>query len=127
MLEANVIEPCASPWSSNVVLAKKADGSLRFCIDYRKLNDVTYKDSYPLPRIDTCLDALGGSTYFSTLDHRSGFWQVAIDPRDADKTAFFTRSGQFRFNVLSFGLANSPSMFKRLMDLILAGLTWKRV
>ena len=125
MLEANVIEPCASPWSSNVVLAKKADGSLRFCIDYRKLNDVTYKDSYPLPRIDTCLDALGGSTYFSTLDLRSGFWQVAIDPRDADKTAFVTRRGQFRFNVLSFGLANSPSVFQRLMDLILAGLTWE--
>jgi len=76
MLKADVIEPCASPWSSNVVLAKKSDGTLRFCIDYRKLNDMTYKDSYPLPRIDTCLDALGGSKYFSTLDPRSGFWQV---------------------------------------------------
>ena len=125
MLKADVIEPCASPWSSNVVLAKKSDVTLRFCIDYRKLNDMTYKDSYPLPRIDTCLDALGGSKYFSTLDLRSGFWQVAIDHRDADKTAFVTRRGQFRFKVLSFGLANSPSVFQRLMDLILAGLTWE--
>jgi transposase InsO family protein len=124
MRQAGVIEPCSSPWSSNVVLAKKSDGTLRFCVDYRKLNDLTYKDSFPLPRIDTCLDALGGSMYFSTMDLRSGFWQVAIDPRDADKTAFVTRKGQFRFNVLSFGLANSPSVFQRLMSMLLAGLHW---
>ena len=124
MLQAGVIEHCSSPWSSNVVLAKKADGSLRFCVDYRRLNDLTYKDSFPLPRIDTCLDALGGSVYFSTMDLRSGFWQVAIDPRDADKTAFVTRKGQFRFKVLSFGLANSPSIFQRLMSMVLAGLNW---
>lgn len=124
MLRAGVIEPSASPWSSNVVLARKPDGTHRFCIDYRRLNDLTYKDSFPLPRIDTCLDALGGSIYFSTMDLRSGFWQVAIDPRDADKTAFVTRKGQFRFKVLSFGLANSPSIFQRLMMMVLAGLNW---
>jgi len=95
MLRAGVVEPCSSPWSSNVVLARKADGTLRFCVDYRRLNDLTYKDSFPLPRIDTCLNALGGSIYFSTIDLRSGFWPVAIDPRDADKTAFVTRKGQF--------------------------------
>jgi len=93
MLRAGVIEPSSSPWSSNVVLAKKSDGSLRFCVDYGRLNDLTYKDSFPLPRIDTCLDALGGSMYFSTMDLTSGFWQVSIDPRDADKTAFVTRKG----------------------------------
>jgi len=124
MLQAGVIEHCSSPWSSNVVLAKKADGTLRFCVDYRQLNDLTYKDSFPLPRINTCLDALGGSIYFSTIDLRSGFWQVAIDPRDADKTAFVTRKGQFRFKVLSFGLANSPSIFQHLMSMVLAGLNW---
>jgi len=80
MLRADVIEPCASPWSSNVVLAKKSDGSLRFCVNYRRLNNITYKDSYPIPRVDSCLDALGDSKYFSTLDLRSGFWQVAMDP-----------------------------------------------
>jgi len=77
MLQASVVEPSASLWSSNVVLAKKSDGSLRFCIDYRMLNDLTYKASFPIPRIDTCLDALGDSVYFSTMDLRSGFWQVA--------------------------------------------------
>jgi len=107
MLAAGVIEPCSSPWSSNVVLANKSDGSLRFCVDYRRLNDLTYKDSFPLPRIDTCLDALGESAFFSTVDLSSGFWQVATDPRDAYKTAFVTRKKQFRFRVLSFGLANS--------------------
>ena len=79
----------------------------------------------PLPRISACLDALGGANYFSTLDLRSGFWQTALDPRDADKTAFITRRGQFRFKVLSFGLANAPSLFQRIMDLVLAGLSWE--
>ena len=122
MLQAEVVEPCSSSWSSNVVSVRKADGTLRFCVNYRRLNDLTYKDSFPLPRINTCLDALGGSVCFSTMDLRSGFWQVAIDPRDTDKTAFVTRKGQFRFRVLSFGLANSPSIFQRLMTMILAGV-----
>ena len=100
MLRHDVIELAASPWASNVVLAKKADGSLRFCLDYRQLHELTYKDSYPLPRIGVCLDALGGASHFSTLDRRSGFWQTAMDPRDMDKTAFITRKGQFRFKVL---------------------------
>jgi transposase InsO family protein len=125
MLHNDIIEPSASPWSSNVVLIKKRDGDLRFCIDYRRLNNLTYKDSYPLPRIDACLHSLGGSKYFSTLDLRSGFWQTSIDPRDRDKTAFVTRRGTFRFKVLSFGLANAPSLFQRLMDLVLVGLTWE--
>jgi len=124
MLQVGVVEPSSSPWSSDVVLAKKSDGSLRFFVDYRRLNDLTYKDSFPLPRIDTCLDALGGSMCFSTMDLKSGFWQVAIDPRDADETAFVTRKGQFRFKVLSFDLANSPSIFQRLMTMVLAGLHW---
>ena len=93
MLQAGVIEHCSSPWSSNVVLAKKSYGTLRFCVDYRRLNDLTYKDSFPLPRIDTCLDALGGSIFFSTMGLRSGLWQVATDPRDADKTAFLRGKG----------------------------------
>ena len=121
MLKADVIEPCASPWSSNMVVAKKSDGSLRFCIDYHRLNNLTYKDAYTIPREDSYLDALGGSKYFSTLDLRSFFWQVAMDPKDSDKTAFVTRKGHYRFKVLSFGLANSPSVFQRLMDLVLKG------
>ena len=124
MLQAGVVEPSSSLWSSNVVLAKKSDASLRLCVDYRRLNDLTYKDSFRIPRIDTCLDALGGSVYFSTMDFISGFWQVAINPRDADETAFVTRNGQFRFKVLSFGLANSPSIFQRFMTMVLSGLNW---
>ena len=76
MLQNDVIEPAASPWASNVVLVHKANGQLRFCVDYRQLNCQTYKDSYPLPRIKTCLDSLGGSKFFSSLDIRSGYWQL---------------------------------------------------
>lgn len=125
MSAANVLESCASPWASNVVLAKKSDDMFRFCVDYRRLNDCKYKDSFPLPRIDDCLDALGGSTYFSTMDFRSGFWQVAINERDLDKIVFTTRKSQFRFKVLSFGLATSPVVFQRVMSMVLAGLAWK--
>jgi hypothetical protein len=125
MLRNDVIEPAASPWTSNVVLVRKPDGSLRFCIDYRRLNLLTYKDNYPLPRIDTCLQSFGGCKFFSTLDLRAGYWQTVIDPRDRDKTAFVTRRGTFRFKVLSFGLANAPALFQRLMDLVLVGLTWE--
>ena len=125
MLRNDIIEPASSPWASNVCLAKRADGELRFCVDYRQLNELTCKISYPLPRISSCLDALGGSRYFSTLDLRSGFWQTALDGRDADKTAFVTRKGQFKFKVLSFGLVNAPSQFQRIIDLVLAGLSWE--
>ena len=124
MLRHDVIEPAASPWASNVVLANKSDSSLRFCLDYRQLNELTYKESYPLPRISACLDSLGGAAFYSTMDIRSGFWQTAMDPSDMDKTAFVTRRGQFRFKMLSFGLANAPSLFHRIMDSVLAGLTW---
>jgi hypothetical protein len=125
MLAAKIIEPAQSAYNSNVLLIKKRDGSLRFCVDYRRLNSRTVKDSYPLPRIDTCLESLGGSRYFSTLDLRSGYWQSEIAEEDRDKTAFSTRSGQYRFVVLSMGLANAPSQFQRLMDLVLAGLNFE--
>ncbi len=91
MLDRGVIEPCQSSWASPVVLVTKKDGSTRFCVDYRKVNEVTRKDAYPLPRIDDTLDALRGSQYFSTLDLYSGYWQVKMDPADIDKTAFVTR------------------------------------
>ncbi len=122
MLNRGVIEPCQSSWASPVVLVMKKDGTTRFCVDYWKLNDVTKKDAYPLPRIDDTLAALRGSMYFSTLDLYSGYWQVELDQGDIDKTAFVTRQGLFRFTVMPFRLCNAPATFERLMELVLKDL-----
>jgi transposase InsO family protein len=127
MKQQDLIEPSSSPWASPVVLVKKRDGSWRFCIDYRKLNDVTIKDSYPIPRIDDSLDALSGNSgrrWFSTMDLASGYWQVAMDPKSAEHTAFVSAEGLFQFKVMPFGLTNAPATFERLMETILAGLHW---
>jgi hypothetical protein len=91
-----LIEPGDGSWSSPVVLVRKKDGSWRFCVDYRKLNDVTIRDAYPLPRIDDTLDALSGSQYFSTLDMLSGYWRVQLDDDAQEKAAFVTRSGLWK-------------------------------
>jgi transposase InsO family protein len=107
------------------VLARKKDGTLRFCVDYRQLNDVTKKDTYPLPRIDDCLDALGQGGYYSTLDLRSGYHQIAMAPEDSDKTAFVSRRGVHKWTVMPFGLCNAPATFQRLMDMVLAGLNYE--
>ena len=125
-LEAQgVVERSDSPWSSAVVLVTKKDGSRRFCVDYRALNDVTIKDSYPLPRIDDTLDALSGARWFSTLDLKSGYHQVEVAEEDKAKTAFSFGQGLWQFTVMPFGLCNAPSCFERLMERILEGLHWK--
>lgn len=125
MLRQGVIEPAQSPWASNIVLAKKKDGTLRCCIDYRQLNSATKKDAYPLPRIDMCLDAMSGATWFSTFDLRSSYHQVELNESDADKTAFICREGLFRFKMMPFGLCNAGATFQRLMDVVMGGLSFE--
>ncbi|MBJ4999876.1 RNA-directed DNA polymerase, partial [Salmonella enterica subsp. enterica serovar Hadar] len=90
MKKHDVIEPSSSPWALPTVLVRKKDRSTRFCVVYRRLNDITKKDSYPLPRIDDTLDRLSGAEWFSTLDLRRGYWQVSVHPDDKEKTAFTT-------------------------------------
>ena len=121
MLDQGVIQPTASPWASPVVLVPKKDGTTRFCVDYRKLNTVTVKDKYPLPNIRDIFDHLGKASIFSTLDLRSGYWQVPLDEESKAKTAFVCHRGQFMFNVLPFGVVNAPSQYQRLMEKVLTG------
>lgn len=106
------------------MLVQKKTGDLRFCVDYRKLNAVTRKDVYPIPRMDDVMGRLGGAKYFSTLDLESGFWQLPVALEHREKTTFVTPDFLYHFNRLPFGLCGSPPTFQRLMDQVLAGLKW---
>lgn len=131
MLNENIIRPSTSPWSSPIwVVPKKQDASgkqkWRVVIDYRKLNDITIGDSYPLPNITDILDKLGHSIYFTTLDLASGFHQIELDSKDIPKTAFNTPYGHYEFLRMPFGLKNAPATFQRAMDSVLYGLQGER-
>ncbi|UYV75794.1 hypothetical protein LAZ67_13001373, partial [Cordylochernes scorpioides] len=125
MLKEGIIRPSSSAWSFPVILVKKRDGKFRFCVDYRKLNEVTVKDVYPIPRIDDVMDTLQGSKYFSAIDLRSGYWQVEIEEKYKEKTAFTTTHGLYEFNVMPFGLCNAPATFERNKDNVLGNLRWQ--
>ena len=115
MLDLGVIHPSNSPFASNVVLVKKNDGTSRFCIDLRRLNNNTIKDSYALPRTEETFDALHGSCIFSTLDLKSSYWQVEIEENDKHKTAFSVGNlGFFECNRMPFGLTNARQPFSAL-------------
>lgn len=122
MINKGYIEDSDSPWASAYVLAKKKNGEKRLCIDFRKLNDQTKKVVYPLPNIDDCLDTLSGKKYFSQLDMASGFWQIAMDDKSKELTAFRTEDGLYQFKRMPFGLTNAPASFQRMINAVFAGL-----
>jgi hypothetical protein len=124
-LRDGVIEPAQSEWASPVVFAPKADGTLRFCVDYRRLNLATVKDSYPIPRMDECIDSLGDASIFSTLDCNAGYWQIPIRKGDRNKTTFTCHAGTYRYIRMPFGLTNAPATFQRTLDILLSKFKWK--
>ncbi|XP_077962421.1 uncharacterized protein LOC144410313 isoform X1 [Gasterosteus aculeatus] len=119
MLQLGVIEESHSAWSSPVVLVPKPDGSYRFCNDFRRLNDASQFDAYPMPRVDELIDRLGTARFISTLDLTKGYWQVPLTTRAREKTAFATPEGLYQYTVLPFGVHGAPATFQRLMDKIL--------
>ena len=115
-----IIKSSESPWSSPIVVVTKQDGSPRICVDYRALNAITIKDAHPIPNIDKCFPHLGNAKYFTSLDLKSGYWQIPLDKEAKLRAAFSTRYGHFQWNVLPFGLTNAPGSFQRRINQILA-------
>lgn len=118
------VRPSTSPWASPIVLVRKKDGSARPCVDYRRLNQLTKKDAFPLPRTEDCLDAVAGAKWFSTLDITSAYNQIPVRESDIPKTAFVTKHGLFENTTMPFGLCNAPATFQRVMEMALRGLQW---
>jgi len=118
LLEKQFIKPSVSPWGASVLLVKKKDGSSRLCVDYKKLNKLTIKNKYPLPRIDDLMDQLHGATVFSKIDLRSGYHQIRVKSNDVQKTAFKSRYGHYEYVVMPFGVANAPALFMDYMNRI---------
>ncbi|XP_063361755.1 uncharacterized protein LOC134650752 [Cydia amplana] len=116
MLKDDIIEECESAWSSPALMVPKANGEIRFCVDYRRLNAITKSDTYPMPRIDDLLQNTKRDCYMSTLDLRSSYWQVMLREADRDKSSFVCPLGTFRFKRMPFGLKNAPATFQRLID-----------
>ena len=141
MLQHGIIEPSQSEWSSPCILVPKKDGTYRFCTDFRKVNLVTKTDSFPIPRVEDCIDRIGYAKYMSKLDLLKGYWQVPLTPRAKEISAFVTPDGFFQYKVMPFGMKNAPVTFQRIInkitanfegceayidDVIVFGNTWKQ-
>lgn len=122
LLDAGIIEESDSPYSAPVLFVKKSDGSFRLVTDFRRLNEKTIEDNFPLPNMVELIDNLSGAEFFSTLDLTSGYFQMHIHPDDIHKCAFSTHQGHFQWNRMAFGLRNAPSSFQRLMQVVLSNL-----
>ena len=122
MLKHDIIEPCISDFSSPSMLVPKPDKSYRFITDYRRINAVTKKDSFPIPRIEDCIDKIGKAKFVSKIDMLKGFWQVALTDRAKQISAFVTPDGQYRYRRMAFGMVNSSATFQRLVNIVISGL-----
>lgn len=125
MLTAGFIEPATSEQAFPVVTFPNKYASLRFCVDYRNLNAETLTDTYPLRRMDDCLDSLGEAQIFKTLDARNSYWQVPINDADRFKTTFTSHMGTYRYNRMPFGLKNAPATFQLEFYIILSEVHWQ--
>ena len=126
MLDNDIIRPSESPWNSPIILVKKKDNTTRFVCNFRKLNDVTKKDTYLLPHIRDVIDKMAGAVYWTTLDAASAYWSMPLKEEDKEKTAFSVPRGKFEFNVTPYGLCNAGASYQRLMDICLSGLPAER-
>ena len=126
MIDNEIIRPSSSPWNSPIILAKKKDNTMRFVCDFRGLNNVTKKDTYPLPHMRDVIDKMHGSKYWTTLDAASAYWSMPLREEDKEKTAFSAPRGKYEFNVTCYGLTNAGASYQRLMDLTLSGLSSNR-
>lgn len=121
MLENNIAEPCFSGWASPCLLVKKPDSTVRPCTDFRKVNAVTKPDSFPLPRMEDCVDQVGSARFVSKFDLLKGYWQVPLTPRAREIASFITSTGIYSYTVMPFGLRNAPATFQRLMNKVVSG------
>ena len=122
LLDNDFIEPSQSDWSSPCILVPKPDGTFHMCTDYRKVNSVTKADSFPVPRMDDCIDNIGQAKYVTKFDLLKGFWQIPLTDRAKEVSAFVTPHGLYQYKVMPFGMKNSPATFQRLINMMINGL-----